>query len=161
MKAETGTMDAPGPIQLSSLPEQLRHRWASLSAGGRRVLLAYVGLWGYAFDSVNAAYQGGRNWLGTVEDRGVEVQNTIGHSFQQLEKQAGRQVKRFQGDVEESVDQVKRSISSTQSEVEDELEKRVESVLANLGIPSRERLERLSAEIEDLSRRIDLELQKA
>jgi hypothetical protein len=43
---------------------------------------------------------------------------------------------------------------------EDELERQVERMLVHFGIPSRDRLERLSSEIEQLNARIDDELER-
>ena len=72
-----------------------------------------------------------------------------------------KELHKAQRQVGENVQQMKSTVVDTRSEVEEELEKRVELVLANLGIPSRERLERLSQEIEVLNQKLDLELQKA
>ncbi len=57
--------------------------------------------------------------------------------------------------------QVRKELFETREEVEGELERQVQTVLTNLGIPSRERLDRLNQEIDLLNQRIDEELRKS
>ena len=55
---------------------------------------------------------------------------------------------------------MKLTVYEARGETQEDLERSVEMVLASLGVPSRDRLERLSMEIDELNERLDRELLK-
>ena len=121
-------------------------------------MLAYVGFWAFTYDGVLGVYKGGVKLISDAEQRGSRMEQVFMQRFHGLENCTANELKKLQNQVEANVDQVRSTVFDTRSEVEVELEKRVELVLANVGIPSRDRLERLSQEIDFLNQKIDQEL---
>jgi hypothetical protein len=131
----------------------------SVKATGRKVVLAAVGACAYVMDGAAAVYHEGTRLLSTAERRGQRMSRDVTQRFGDLEEQAVGEMRKLQEQVEDNVDHL-RGMGEEHSADEDELEKRVELVLANLGLPSRERLERLTHEIDDLNQMIDRQLQR-
>ena len=123
---------------------------------GRKLVLASVGAGAYVLDGVLAVYRSGEQLLGSAERRGAQMEHAVKRRFNNLEEQAVQEIRKLQGQAEESLDHVRISGSG----VNEEVEKRVELVLANMGLPSRERLERLSQEIDALNQKLDEQMMR-
>ena len=80
--------------------------------------------------------------------------------FGELEEQAVSEMRKLQDQVDENVDHLRGGLMDARSSADEDLEKRVELVLSNMGLPSRERLERLSMEIDELNRKLDQQLRR-
>lgn len=121
------------------------------AASGRRWALAAVGAGAYVLDGVVAVYRSGEHLLDSAERRGAAMERGARQRFGKLEEQAVGEMRKLQGQAEEGMEQMRVSRGS----VNEEIEKRVELALANMGLPSRERLERLSQEIDALNQMLD------
>ncbi len=161
MKANTMKMELPKQLNVAGLQKQMSADWASARTASHKTLLAAVGAWALMVDGAAGVYKSGVQLFNDAEARGEQMERDFAKRFQYIEERATKELHKAQRQVGENVEQMKSTVVDTRSEVEEELEKRVELVLANLGIPSRERLERLSQEIEYLNQKLDLELQKA
>jgi poly(hydroxyalkanoate) granule-associated protein len=135
---------------LAAVQQRVADGVKGVQGSGRKLLLAYVGLWGVAYDSVAGIFQSGIKLLDTAEDRGARMSSAFSERFLRIERQVG-----------ENIEQVKLTVYETRGETQEDLERSVEMMLASLGVPSRERLERLSMEIDELNARLDEELLKA
>jgi polyhydroxyalkanoate synthesis regulator phasin len=158
IQMKVDTMEMPKPAPVADFPQQVSGGLQYARSSGRKVMLAYVGFWAIVYDNVADLYQGGVKLISTAEQRGVRVGQDLSKRLQNMEQKATGEIKKVQTQIGESVEQTRSGVLETRHGVADELEKRVELVLANLGVPSRERLERLSREIEELNYKLDQEL---
>jgi poly(hydroxyalkanoate) granule-associated protein len=124
---------------------------AKVKAAGRKFVLAYLGAGAYVLDGFAGVYRRGERLLASAEKRGAVMERDARRRFGNLEEQAVHEMRKLQGQAEESMQQMRESRGSANEEVE----KRVELALANMGLPSRERLERLSQEIDALNQKLD------
>ena len=123
---------------------------------GRKLVLASVGAGAYVLDGVLSVYRGGVHLLQSAEQRGEQMEHATRQRFSNLEEQAIHEMRKLQGQAEETLEHVGIAGGS----VNEEVEKRVELTLANMGLPSRERLERLSQEIDALNRKLDEQIMR-
>jgi hypothetical protein len=161
MIADTVQQEVPAPAAGAGL-RQLQHKagtvGGTVSEAGRKVVLASVGLCAYVVDGAAAVYQEGVRLFSSAEQRGQRMSRDITRRFGDLEEQAVTEMRKLHYQVDENVDQLRGGFLETNSSADQDLEKRVELVLTNMGLPSRERLERLSQEIDDLNQKIDRQL---
>ena len=80
--------------------------------------------------------------------------------FGDFEEHAVGEMRKLQDQMDENVDHLRGGFMDATSSADEDLEKRVELVLSNMGLPSRERLERLSQEIDDLNQKLDQQLRR-
>ena len=160
MKAGMGSLDVPNPFDTSSLQAHVERQWQRLAQRSRRVALAYVGAWGIAYDKTRDLVQGGTRLLSDAERKGEQMETFFNERVLSLESRATDEVKRLQESLETNGQQLRQNVFETHTGISEELERQIELTVASLGIPSREQLERLSAEIEELNRRIDAELER-
>ncbi|NJN81966.1 MAG: phasin family protein [Caldilineaceae bacterium] len=141
------------PIPLR-FPRQLSNGLGGACSAGHRALLAYIGFWGLAFDSARATLRAGNRLIHSAERRG-----------EALVPAGSRQHTTY--DERERASNQRLSSSGSQNGyetgefgdiAEDELERQIQRVLERMGIPSRDRLQQLSLEIEAVSAKIDQEL---
>lgn len=158
MKVEATMPEVRQGVEQEKAQRQVNAQLTALGQGGRRLALAYVGLWGCAYDRATGVYRGGLELWDHAVQRGQKMEQTLLQRIEQLERRAAKQFNKLQNSVGDNVEQVTRSVSDTSEGFEMQLEKQVERVLINLGIPTRERLERLNQEIDRLNARLDEEL---
>jgi len=141
---------------------QIRVSWSGALAGvresSRRLLLLYVGAWASLFDAGNNLVGAGRRLLEDAEQRGEVIEGDVVAHFRQLERKTLGQLRQLQDGIH--LNEARTSLDNTFEQTQDELAERVQSVLDNLGIPSREQLARLNREIDQLNTKIDHELQR-
>lgn len=126
-------------------------RWQQAADLARKLVLAYVGAGAYLVDGTAAVLRGGERLLASAEKRGMAMEQDAQRRFGNLEAQAVNEVRKLQGQAEEGFQHVRESRN-------EEIEKRVELALMNMGLPSRERLERLSQEIDALNQKLDAQI---
>ena len=158
MNVETMKAELSKQPVVTGVQQHVAENWSSVRTLGRTIVLAYVGFWGVVYDNVADVYCSGAKLFDAAETRGIRMEQDFSQRFLRIEHQASDEIKRLQGQFGESIDQVKFNTYAPHGEAEDQLETRVELVLANLGVPSRQRLERLSQEIEELNHLLDREL---
>jgi len=145
-------------VEGEQVQRQVEARLAVLSRGGRRLALAYIGLWGCAYDRAASVYRGGMKLWEDAVARGETMEEALRQRLAQLERRTTQQFNGLQNRFGDNVEQVTRTVADTGESLEVQLEKQVERVLVNLGIPTRERLERLNQEIDRLNAKLDEEL---
>ena len=158
MKVEASTPEAVQRIEVDEAQRQVNARLATVGEGGRRLALAYVGLWGCMYDRAAGVYRSGvKLWEDAVQ-RGQAMEQVLQQRVAQVERRAAKQFNGLQNRFGDNVEQVTRTVTDTGESFEVQLEKQVERVLVNLGIPTRDRLERLDQEIDRLNAKLDEEL---
>lgn len=125
----------------------------------RKGALAYTGLLTMAYDKVKDFFVEGKELIDRAEARGEEVEAELNQKVRNAEVDAKERLRkisrRTRRSAEAQVDAAAREMGAEVSTLEGEMERRVERVLARLGLPTRDRLDRLSREIETLSAKID------
>ena len=123
-----------------------------------RSLRVYAGFWALAYDMVAGLWRDPNEFLDRVERRGLGLEREINSRVRAIEERSSHEIRRLSDGAMMPVKWVKQEVVEGSHMAEDEMERQVERVLERLGIPSRERLERLSREIETLTAKIDNEL---
>lgn len=125
---------------------------------GFRPARIYVGAWGLMYDAAQQVWRDPEGFVDAVERRGYRLEQTINARLGQigydLGSLTGALTQRLPGYLRRLRDQAAR----TGRQAEYELERQVERTLERMGIPTRERIEKLTHEIEALSAKIDQEL---
>lgn len=151
----------PTPMQSvegRQMQRQVEAGLTVLNKGGRRLARAYIGLWGCAYDRAASVYRGGMKLWEDAIARGETLEGALRQRIAQLERLTTKQFNGLQNLLGDNVEQVTRTVADTGESLEVQLEKQIERVLINLGIPTRERLERLNQEIDRLNAKLDEEL---
>jgi poly(hydroxyalkanoate) granule-associated protein len=159
MIAETVQQEMPASPVDAGL-RQWQRKLDTVSGAGRKVVLASVGLGAYVVDGAASVYKAGVRFVTSAERRGARMGRDVKHRFSDLEEQTVNEMRKLQDSVDINIEQLRGGSFGSGSAMDEELEKRVELVLANLGFPTRERLERLSQEIDDLNQKIDQQLKR-
>lgn len=145
-------------IDLRDTQEKVDNNIRQIRDASRRAVLAYAGLWGMAYDEATTLLNKGKSMLEKAEHRGETMENAATERV----KKVGEQAKNRLQKVEARVDSLQGKISSraerAEGKVEYDLETQVERVLDRLGIPSRDRIIKLSEEIEALSLKLDAQM---
>lgn len=136
-------------------------RVPSVIGSGHRFVSAYIGFWALLYDKLVVLARRGVRLAGLAERRGERVDDAVRHQVVHLEERAVDEVHRLQHELGHDVAQVQRELVEAGGELEDELEKRIAHIMANLGIPSRERLAWLNQELDRLNEKLDEELRRA
>jgi transposase len=145
-------------IDLRDTQEKMDNNIRQIRDAGRRAVLAYAGLWGMAYDEATTLLDKGKSMLEEAEQRGETMESAAAERV----KKVGEQAKNRLQKVEAQVDSLQGKISSraerAEGKVEYDLEAQIERVLDRLGIPSRDRIMKLSEEIEALSLKLDAQM---
>lgn len=161
MKADVMVLEAPTEIDADRVKKQVYSRLQGINEAGRKLTYMSVGACAYAYDGVIDVYQGGVKLWDDAVRRGEGMEQSFNQRVNQFGRDTFKRFDRLQIRFGNNVEQVTRSVVDTSETLEDQLEKQVERVLVNLGIPTRDRLERLNQEIDRLSSKLDEELTRA
>lgn len=123
-----------------------------------RAVRLFVGSWALAWDELAAAVRSPADAVERFQLRGVRVHRQFWRMMQKAERQAVDDISRLSDGALLPVRMLQAGVTDSSQYAEDEVERQVQAMLARLGIPSRDRIERLSHDIEALSARIDDEL---
>ena len=149
-------------IDLRNAQEAVEDNVKFVQKTGRKVALAYAGLLGMAYDEALAIVKRGRKLVDDAENRGEKMEaatlKQVKNVRKDVEKQVKKQVKMAEKEVEKVQKRVVKQVRRSETKAENSIDAQVERVLERMGIPSRERIIKLSAEIEALSRKIDQEV---
>jgi hypothetical protein len=130
-------------------------------ASGRNLVFAYIGLWAALSDNVVTAYRQGMDLFANAQLRGARMEQALNRRLRRTGDDAGAGQDPAGEAGSEKIGHRRPGMAVHAADADDDLEQQVKEALANLGIPSRERLERLSQEIEALTVKIDEELRKS
>lgn len=155
MNEKTVSPESPKPAELQA---RVSGALADVRASSRRLRLLYVGAWASLYDAGSNLAGAGRRLLADAEQRGEVIEGDVVAHFRQLERKTLGQLRQLQEGIH--LNEARASLDNTLEQSQDELAERVQSVLDNLGIPSREQLARLNREIDQLNTKIDHELQR-
>ena len=125
---------------------------------GIRVTRVTVGLWVLVYDGLSWTVRNPANAMDKVERRGLKVEKELSRRLNALERGSEAVVHRVRGGAADGVRRMRLDTQDAGEAAEVEMERQVEKALLKLGLPSRERLEQLTNEIESLSHKIDQEL---
>ena len=149
-------------IDLRNAQEAVEDNVKFVQKTGRKVALAYAGLLGLAYDEARAILERGRKLIGEAESRGEALEaatlRTVKNARHDVEKQVEKQVKMAEKEMGKVQKRLVKQVRRSEAQAENSIDAQVERVLERMGIPSRERIVKLSAEIEALSRKIDQEV---
>lgn len=167
-------------LQQETTRQCLAERAEQMRKMGRKAALAYLGLLGMAYDQAVGFWRESSKLAEKAEQRGETLQaeaqerlesmranvrnelkmtqEAFSAPFTRLEVRAGNALRRLRGQVEAQTEAVSQELAESGKAVEVEIRQQVEETLTRLGIPSRDRLERLSYELEEVSQKLDAQL---
>lgn len=145
-------------IDLREAQEQVDNNLRQVREVSRKAILAYAGLWGMAYDEAAAILEKGKDVLNRAEHRGESLEAAANEQLRKVREEAQSRFNAVEAKVESLQDKVMNRAGRVEDKVEFDVEVQVERVLERLGIPSRERINKLSTEIEALSQKIDAQL---
>jgi poly(hydroxyalkanoate) granule-associated protein len=145
-------------IDLRDAQEKVDDNLRRMRNMSRKAVLAYVGLLGMAYDKSISLFEQSKTTLEQAEDRGEALESAANQRVQEMRKQAETRLRDVEVRVENVQGKVKSRIQRAEGKVEYDVEAQVQQMIDRLGIPSRERINKLSAEIEALSKKIDQQL---
>ncbi|HRJ43311.1 MAG: phasin family protein [Caldilineaceae bacterium] len=148
-------------IDLRNAQEAVEDNLKLAQKTSRKVALTYAGLLGLAYDEAKAILERGCKMVSDAEHRGEKMEAATLRQVKNARKGVEKQVKKAEKEVEKAQKRFTKQLRRSEAKAENEMESQVEKVLERLGIPSRERIIKLSAEIEALSRKIDQEVVQA
>ena len=146
-------------VDLRNVQETVEDNLKSAQTTGHKAMLAYIGLWGLAYDGAKSAWSGSISFVGRAEKRGEEIEQQVSSQVSKLETQASDEMKRWRESMQKNMRLMSKEVGKSSKVAESEFEQQVAKIMSRLGIPSRDRLDKLSQEIEILSAKIDEELQ--
>ncbi len=148
-------------IDLRNAQEMVEDNVKQMQKSGRKVALAYAGLFGMAYDGAISILKRGGKFVDEAESRGVKMEETAQRQMKDAQRGMKKQVKKAEKEMEKVQKRLVKQLRRSEATAENEVDTQVERVLERLGIPSRERIVKLSAEIEALSRKIDQQVAQA
>lgn len=152
-------------IDLRNAQEVVEDNVKFVQKTSRKVALAYAGLLGLAYDEARTILERGRKLVDEAESRGEKMETATLHQVKNvrkdMEKQVEKQVKNAETEVGKVQKRIVKRVRRSEAKAENSIDAQVERVLERMGIPNRERIIKLSAEIEALSRKIDQEFVQA
>jgi hypothetical protein len=117
-----------------------------------------VGLGALALDALKSIAQDPAGFADLLQRRGYVLDRYARRTLRSLRPGDGLDVKSLSDGALLPARWVQNEVMTTGHYAEDEVTRQVERLLERLGIPSRDRIEKLNLEIEALSARIDEEL---
>ncbi len=145
-------------LDLRETQEKVDNNLRQVRQFGYKTILAYAGLWGMAYDEAVSVLERGRSVLNQAGERGEALEAEANQRVQRVRKEAESQLREVEARVETLQDKLFNRVQRVEDKAEADVEVQIERVLNRLGIPSRERIAKLSTEIESLSRKIDQQL---
>lgn len=165
---------------VENVQQQANATLAAMRKLSRKARLASVGLAGLAYDAAKGVVTDSADFVDKAERRGEQVQKDVTRrvrafekqtkrevknlrhrvqsQYHELERRAAKEMKKWGGAAESSTEGVAEEVSGAAKGIEVQIQQQVEQVLNRLGIPSRDRLEKLSREIQELNTRLDAQL---
>jgi hypothetical protein len=106
----------PVNVDLREMQEKVEDSVKSAQDMSHKFALAYMGMWGLAYDKAQELWDAGMEMVDKAEKRGEELEQGMNKRFAKLQEKP--EVKKVRGAVEESVDVVSKNAKTVVSEVE-------------------------------------------
>ncbi|MBX3051169.1 MAG: phasin family protein [Caldilineaceae bacterium] len=148
-------------VDLRNTQEMVEDNVKQMQKTGRKVARTYAGLLAMAYDGAMTIVKQGRQMVIKAENRGEKMEAATVRQVKNARKGVEKQVKKAEKEVQEVQKRLTKQVRRSETQAENEIDAQVERVLERLGIPSRDRIVKLSTEIEALSRKIDQGLVQA
>ena len=103
-------------VDLRDVQEKVEDGVKSAQDMGRKFALAYVGMWGLAYDKAQELWDAGMELMDKAEKRGEELEQEMNKRFDKLQEKP--EVKKVVDAVEDRVDMVSKNAKSVVVEVE-------------------------------------------
>jgi|GEM_PF-1333583 len=158
MKAAIKKTDVYSETNFREDQPQPAVRFQPVLEQGRKLVLAYLGLWGLLYDQTDGLYQSGEKLLNDAIERGERMEAALCETLAQWSRLLPQRGASFQRQAEEDLQRTVRQANEADEDIEEQLERQVARALAKLGIPTRERLAKLNREIERLNAILDEKL---
>lgn len=142
-------------IDLRDTQESLEDNIKMMRDFGRKSVRVYAGVLGLAYDSARSLVSQGKSFVDEAEERGEALESATQRRVEDVYSDARRQAQAATQRLDETRSELRSRVRRSERQAEAELESQIESILERMGIPNRERINRLSVEIENLSQKID------
>ena len=103
-------------VDLRDVQEKVEDSMKSAQDMGRKFALAYMGMWGLAYDKAQELWDAGMEMVDKAEKRGEELEQEMNKRFDKLQEKP--EVKKVVDAVEDRVDMVSKNAKSVVVEVE-------------------------------------------
>ena len=103
-------------VDLREMQEKVEDGMKSAQDMSRKFALAYVGMWGLAYDKAQELWKAGMEMVDKAEKRGEELEHEMNKRFDKLQEQPD--VKKVVDYVEDGVDVVSKNAKTVVNEVE-------------------------------------------
>lgn len=103
-------------VDLRDVQEKVEDSVKSAQDMGRKFALAYMGMWGLAYDKAQELWDAGMEMVDKAEKRGEELEQEMNKRFDKLQEKP--EVKKVVDAVEDRVDMVSKNAKSVVVEVE-------------------------------------------
>ena len=114
-------------VNLRNVQEQMEDNLQHARRVAHRATLAYVGLWGMAYDVAKSGYEQGVILVEKAEHRG----ETIEHEFSDCMVRTSDEARKLRTKVEETVDNTAKDLAENRRSLEQEVEK----ILSRVRVP--------------------------
>lgn len=136
----------------------MKAKIVSVTGLPREVARQVVGGWALAWDSALEVVRAPGAFVVQVERRGLDVEKSIADFLRSMQQNRTGGWQRVRAGAMRTLRWTRQEATDSSQYAEGELERQVERVLERMGIPTRDRLERLGREIDSLTQRIEGEL---
>ena len=103
-------------VDLRDMQEKVEDGVKSAQDMGHKYALAYIGMWGLAYDKAQELWEAGMELVDKAEKRGEEIEQKLNKQFDKIQEQP--EVKKVVVAVEDSVDVVSKNAKTVVVEVE-------------------------------------------
>lgn len=158
MKADVKRVNASSATNSEKVQQLQILRLQPIREQGRKLALAYLGLWGIVCDQVGGLHQSSEKLLNDAVERGEQMEEALYAMLAEWSRCITKQQTPFRKQVETDFRRTAQAANEAGQDFEAQLERQVERALAKLGIPTRERLAKLNQEIERLNAILDEKL---
>lgn len=123
-------MNVKMDVNLRTVQEQVGDNVQQARKFAHRSALAYIGLWGMAYDFAKDSYENGFELLDKAEERGELLVRELNEQLDRYQEQAADEAKKVRTRVEDQVEGVSKTIT-TNTEA---LQKNANKVLSRMGV---------------------------
>lgn len=135
-------------VNLRNVQEQVGDNVQQARRLSYKAALAYVGLFGMAYDAAVSALESGAEFVDKAEKRGEKMEQEFNDYLAKYQDQAADEAKKLRQRVEQQIDDVSKELHDSRQSLEQEVEK----ILAKMNFP------RFSASVDTEVVQVDIEV---